>query len=178
MSYFGVVSGTGEWSKSYVIPSIFLTVACVVLLVWHFIDPARQIDAWTVTLLVVGFIPWLRSVFDSIAFPGGGEIKYRQLRAEVETLKFLASYFLSDEQRRVLRKLANSDPIIVDPATTAWTTFDEACVALAAGGYIERTDEHGQRITELFKSGEGFNGWYRVTERGREYESILKSLGK
>lgn len=51
-----------EWPKSYILPSIILSLACGGLLFWHVKDPARQIDAWAVTLLVVGFLPWLRKV--------------------------------------------------------------------------------------------------------------------
>jgi hypothetical protein len=55
----------GEWPKSYVIPSVILTLACGGLLYWHLKDPTRKVDAWAVTLLVVGFLPWLRTVFEN-----------------------------------------------------------------------------------------------------------------
>jgi hypothetical protein len=39
--------GSAKWPKSYVI----------------------HIDGWAVTLLIVGFLPWLRTVFESMDFP-------------------------------------------------------------------------------------------------------------
>jgi hypothetical protein len=54
-----------EWPKSYVIPSVVLSLTAAGLLVLHVIDSARHIDAWAVMLLVVGF--------DSV--PGSGGLR-------------------------------------------------------------------------------------------------------
>src|SRR6185312_119759 len=100
-----------EWPKSYVIPSVVLSLTAAGLLVLHVIDSARHIDAWAVMLLVVGFLPWLRTVFESVEFPGGGSIKYRELKAEQErqgdeirTLQFLITYILTEPERWHLEK--------------------------------------------------------------------------
>jgi len=88
------------------------------LLYWHVKDPARKIDAWTVTLLVVGFLPWLRTVFESITFPGGGEVRYRELKHNVErqedeirALQFVVAHFLADAELRVLERFAAPEPV-------------------------------------------------------------------
>lgn len=172
MSYFGVVADKGAWPKSYVIPSVVLSLACVVLLVWHFIDPARQIDAWTVTLLVVGFIPWLRPVFESIAFPGGGSIKFRELEAkqaqqqdQIDALRFVVAYFLPDEELRVLKRLAAPEPYLMDSPDAQ--EFFRASGNLGGLGLIERIADNWNE--EFNKGPKDLKTIFRVSDRGREF---------
>lgn len=178
MSYFGVVAGKGEWPKSYVIPSVVLSLACVVLLVWHFIDPTRQIDAWTVTLLIVGFLPWLRPVFESIAFPGGAALKYRQLEAkqdrqedEIRALNFLVANFLTSDQKRVLRKFAEEGPY-------EWAEETRPAESLAAigglhgPGLLERNPSLTPETAPSLYSDGGTGDVkivFRITDLGREF---------
>ena len=68
----------GAWPKSYVIPSLVLSATAAAFLVWRVLNPAAPVDAWTVALIVVVFLPWLRTVFESIEFPGGGSVKWRE----------------------------------------------------------------------------------------------------
>lgn len=46
-----------------------------VRLIW----PTLQIDMVTIGLLVVAILPWLSSILESAKFPGGWEIKFRDL---------------------------------------------------------------------------------------------------
>ena len=85
---------------------------------WHIRDPAAKIDGWSITLVVVGFLPWLRTVFESITFPGGGQVKYRELKHnverqeyEIQALRFVVAHFLPDDDVRVLQRFAGSDPV-------------------------------------------------------------------
>jgi hypothetical protein len=59
----------------------------------------------------VGFPPWLRTVFESIAFPGGGSVTWRkgvekaqkcQAQA-IEALQFLLANFLPVPEREILK---------------------------------------------------------------------------
>ncbi|OBK45605.1 hypothetical protein A5657_03035 [Mycobacterium kubicae] len=73
---------TGDWPRSYVIPSFVLSLTAASFLLWHVLDPARKIDGWAITLLVVAFLPWLRTVFESITFlaalPSSGSERLKQ----------------------------------------------------------------------------------------------------
>lgn len=184
MSYLGVVAGKGEWPKSYVIPSVVLSLACVVLLVWHFIDPARQIDAWTVTLLIVGFLPWLRPVFESIAFPGGASLKYRQLEAkqekqedEIRALKFLVANFLPAEQKRVLRRFAKDGSYEFAEESEPGEVLN-AIGELQIAGLLEQnpslTRENAPKLLTDGGSGD-VKIMFCITEIGREYLKHLDS---
>jgi hypothetical protein len=165
-----------EWPKSYVIPSTILSLACAGLLYWHLKDPARKIDAWTVTLLVVGFLPWLRTVFESITFPGGGEVKYRKLQHDVErqeyeirATQFVLANFLPAKELHVLEKLAGTEPY---PLDTAGREFFEATPSLRGLGFIDSIPENW---TEEFNQGtKDVRQLLKVTDRGREYLELRK----
>jgi len=111
------MAGEVKWPKSYVIPSVVLSLAATGFLVWHVVDPAARIDGWAITLLVVGFLPWLRTVFESIDFPGGGSVRYQKLEAkqeqqddEIKALQFLVANFLTGDEARYLRIFASPGP--------------------------------------------------------------------
>lgn len=180
MSYFGVVADKGAWPKSYVIPSVVLSLACVVLLVWHFIDPARQIDAWTVTLLVVGFIPWLRPVFESIAFPGGGSIKFRELEAkqeeqqvQIDALRFVVAYFLPDNELRVLKRFVASEPYPMDSPDAE--EFYRAKGNLHGLGLIEPIRQNWNE--EFNKGPKDLKTLFTISDRGREFLRLQEKTG-
>jgi hypothetical protein len=111
-----------DWSKSYVIPSLALSLTAAGFLVWDVIDPtAGRVDGWTITLLVVLFVPWLRTVFETIQFPGGGSVTWRnEVEAEqerqaedIEALRFLLTRFITESEREFLQRLATGDEIPV-----------------------------------------------------------------
>jgi hypothetical protein len=111
-----------KWPASYVVPSVVLSLTATAFLVWHIVDRAAHIDGWAITLLVVGFLPWLRTIFESIQFPGGGSVKYRQLEAkqerqedEIKALRFLVANFLTGDEAEYLRVFASSEPVRFGP---------------------------------------------------------------
>ncbi|WP_329560914.1 hypothetical protein [Kitasatospora sp. NBC_01266] len=63
------------------VPLVVTTAALGIALV-HVLRPDLKIDTITVVLLVVALLPWLGTLIESIEFPGGGKVQYRQLRAE------------------------------------------------------------------------------------------------
>ena len=102
------MAGQAKWPASYVVPSVVLSLTATGFLVWHVVDRAAHIDGWAITLLVVGFLPWLRTVFESIEFPGGGSVKYQKLEAkqeqqddEIKALQFLVANFLDWRRGRI-----------------------------------------------------------------------------
>jgi hypothetical protein len=166
----------GEWPKSYVIPSITLSLGCAGLLFWHVSDPARKIDAWTVTLLVVGFLPWLRTVFQSITFPGGGEVRYRELKHNVErqedeirALQFVVAHFLPDAELRVLERFAEPEPIELG------STSNELFTAISTLGGLGLIESIRENWTEEFNKGsKDLKALFRISDRGREYLELRK----
>jgi hypothetical protein len=110
--------GEVKWPTSYVVPSAVLSLTATGFLFWHMLDPAARIDGWTVTLLVVGFLPWLRTIFESIDFPGGGSVRYQKLEAkqerqndEIKALQFLVANFLTGDEAKYLSIFASPGPV-------------------------------------------------------------------
>lgn len=170
------MAGKGEWPKSYVIPSILLSAGAAVLLIWHVADPARQIDAWTVTLLVIAFLPWLRTIFETIEFPGGGSVKYRKLKAEQErqgdeirTLQFLIANFLTDAEKMHLRNLRARAPFELRPAMP--DAFYDEIRRLRSLGFISQRGEMGVR--GLVGRDGDVKDFFEISERGKMYLDLL-----
>jgi hypothetical protein len=177
----------GDWPKSYIVPSLALTGTAAGFLTWRVFDPAAHVDGWTVMLIVVAFLPWLRTVFESIEFPGGGSVKWRhrveaeQVRqaADIRALRFLIARFLTKDEREMLQQFSKGDPI---PANTDGEPSRSYAVAarvssLKQMGLIDTKPE----ILEIAHSGESrefvnFNELYDVTDSGRQYLDLLDTL--
>ncbi len=74
-------AGNPEARRKYTALAVtaIAVLAAVVRLVW----PQIELDAVTVTLLVIAVVPWLGEIFDSITLPGGAGVQFRQLTVRV-----------------------------------------------------------------------------------------------
>jgi hypothetical protein len=179
----------GDWPKSYVIPSLALTATAAGLLIWHLLDPAAKVDAWTVTLLVVAFLPWLRTVFESIEFPGGGSVKWRaKVEAEqerqavdIQALQFLLARFLTRPEREVLQRLARGELIQIDHEGLSGATIQYVDSLRRLGLLAVKVD-----LLESFrqKEAEGHTSMdvsavgdiFEITDSGRQYLDLIAKL--
>jgi len=76
----GSDSGRGGW-----VLSIVITVVGLLLAAAHIAWPERiQIDAVTLGLLLLAAAPWLGRIFQSVEFPGGWKLTYREFQQRVE----------------------------------------------------------------------------------------------
>ena len=83
----------------------------------HFIWPTLNIDAIIITFLLIAVVPWLSPLFESLEFPGGWKIKFREMKEQIETMiakqteppKFIMKGFsVNDEATRsVIKALGN-----------------------------------------------------------------------
>lgn len=171
----------GDWPKSYVVPSLVLSGSALGLLVWRYVSPTAQVDAWTVTLLVVGFLPWLRTVFDTIAFPGGASIKYRQLEAkqeqqeeQIKALRFVVANFLTGDEQKYLRALTTSEPFRLDRDgdSRELVTSVENLLRL---GFIEKKTKYNPAAL-LTSGGDDFKGLFGITPLGCEFLDVVEGV--
>lgn len=58
-----------------------ITIGALILVAAHLIWPSLTIDAITLGLLIVAVLPWLSAIIESAKFPGGWEIKFRDIQA-------------------------------------------------------------------------------------------------
>ncbi|GFG71481.1 hypothetical protein AWC24_04325 [Mycolicibacter senuensis] len=174
----------GDWPKAYVIPSLALSVTAAGFLLWHVIDPEAKVDGWTITLIVVGFLPWLRTVFESIDFPGGGSVKYLQkVEAEqerqaedIQALRFLLARFLAKPERELLQRLASGDVVRIDTndnrATLQYVDSLRRMGMIAAKAELRGSVGSGHTSMDITAVGEIFD----VTDSGRQYLELLAVL--
>lgn len=65
----------------YLFPIIFITLAIL-----HSFFPQITIDAISITLIVLAFLPWLPSLIKEISLPGGTKITFRDLKKPSENI--------------------------------------------------------------------------------------------
>jgi hypothetical protein len=178
----------GDWPKSYVIPSLAMSAVAAGFLIWHVLDPAAKVDGWAITLLVVMFLPWLRTVFESIEFPGGGSVKWRnkveaeqeRQAADIEALRFLLARFISRPERELLQRFASNESIPVeglDPAKRY--AIDHHTDSLRRMGLISLKPN----LVKLLKSGQNtsmdittIEEFFDITDSGRQYLDLVAKL--
>jgi hypothetical protein len=65
-------------SRSVILKSAMSLIALGFILV-HILKPSLKVDSITIALIVIAMLPWLYSVIESAKFPGGYEIKFRDI---------------------------------------------------------------------------------------------------
>jgi hypothetical protein len=162
-----------------VVPSFALSVAAGGLLTWHLLDPARKVDAWAVTLLVVLFLPWMRTVFESIEFPGGGSVTWRkQVEKEQERqaqdiealLQFLTANFLPVPEREFLQRLASGVSLPLN-GDGAWRNLHTRIHPLLDKGLIAQNPPISPDA-EFTTAEDAFC----ITDSGRQYLDLIAKL--
>jgi hypothetical protein len=174
---------TGDWPKSYVIPSVVLSLGALALLALHLIFPAARVDAWTVTLFVVAFLPWLRTVFERIDFPGGGSVEYRKLEAkqelqgeEIKALQFLVANFLTGDQIKYLRIFASPEPVAFGGDHNDSLRIFQAVEQLKQLGFVRaKTDLNPAAL--VGSNTRDMKVLFEITQTGLEYLNLLDSTG-
>ena len=170
-------------------PSLALSGSAAGFLIWHVVDPAAKVDGWAITLLIVGFLPWLKTVFESIEFPGGGSVTFRRKveaeqerqAEEIQALRFLLARFLSAPERELLQKLARGETVRFEAGADNGRGLQHVD-SLRRMGMIavkpelletyKRLAERGHTSMDITTLGEIF----QITESGRQYLTLLDKL--
>ncbi|OCB33261.1 hypothetical protein A5675_02150 [Mycobacterium malmoense] len=78
-------------------------------------------------LLVIAFLPWLGTVFESLGF-AGGTVRWREVKAEqerqadqIETMQFLLARFLTNPERELLQRLARGEMVQIEDGPSGST---------------------------------------------------------
>lgn len=67
--------------KRNTVIKVLISLGAVALVAVHLIWPGLTIDAITLGLVIVAILPWLSSLIESAKFPGGWEVKFRDVEA-------------------------------------------------------------------------------------------------
>jgi len=173
-----------SWSK---LPWLKLLVPLITLvfIVARIIWPRLQIDAITLGLLAVAFLPWLSTLIESAKLPGGYEIIFRRIEAneakqkqqqsEVERLRFVVSHLLTEGELKILTKLMDRDPYVVgpDPGMVNSPLIGELRHLLGLG-FIERApDQHFSTFQDKgTREKVAVTAYFKITEIGKEYLNL------
>ncbi len=65
---------------------IGISITAIILIVARFIWPDIKIDTITIGLFIVAVLPWVTSLIESAKFPGGWEVKFRDVKAAGEKI--------------------------------------------------------------------------------------------
>ncbi|MEB3020386.1 hypothetical protein [[Mycobacterium] crassicus] len=174
------MANKAKWPASYVVPSVALSLTSAGFLLWHIIDRTAHIDGWAITLLVVGFSPWLRTIFESIEFPGGGSLKYQKLEArqeqqgdEIKALQFLVANFLTGDEAKYLLTFASPDPVRFGGDYDSAKAF-EAVTRLKQIGFVRgKTDLSPAALVGADQT--DLKTLFEITELGHQYLKLRDS---
>lgn len=175
--------------KSPAIPSIALSLAAAGLLVYHvFCDPMKKFDGWAVALLVIVFLPWLGSIFETIEFPGGGKVEWRkrvedeqQRQAiEIEGLQFLIAGLLTSDERALLQQLANNEPMELKNQDIRLLNehlrqLRRLVLITQSPSFVKLVEDVNTNRASV-PTPDLLNDMFDVTDRGRKYLALSKDL--
>lgn len=126
-------------------------------------------DTMSLGLLVVILLPWLSSFIDMAELPFGWKFKFRELQREqvnqkeqIDSLRFLISYFLTNDELVHLRKLSKGEDFPYERNNR----FIEELRRLRDLGLI--TKSSAVNIGDLPQKG-CLNKYIEITDRGRTY---------
>lgn len=77
-----------------------ISLAAIIAIVLRIAYPDIRIDIVTLGLMVVAVLPWLSELIESAKFPGGWEVKFRDVRAAGEKVTSAAETALDQGQPR------------------------------------------------------------------------------
>lgn len=94
---------------------IVITVLVLLVAGVHIFIPSLQIDLITLTLIVLGIIPWLAPLFKSLEFPGGWKFEFQELEkatSEVKASGLLSEVSVKDQSKYEFDQIAVSNPVL------------------------------------------------------------------
>jgi hypothetical protein len=137
------------------------------------------IDGITVGLLIISVLPWLSVFITSAEFPGGWKFEFRAIQErqdkqqnDIESLKFLISYFLTPDELTQLNKLKDGKTFDF----VKRTPFQNQLRRLRDLGLIENMPDKIVSITDLPEFGD-LSTMFRITDRGRQYLALREKIG-
>ena len=167
--------------------SVAISAVALILIIVDLLGRRGRVDGWTIGLLAIGALPWFWEVIESVAFPGGN-IRFRELEdvqqqqakeldtqaKEIDTLQFLITHLVTDDEQTHLAKLAaGADFPVFDDTPAAF--FDELH-HLRALKFI--TGLPGKGIRSLRAERGDVRDHFAITNVGRQYLDLAAEAGE
>lgn len=132
-------------------------------------------------LLIVGFLPWLRTIFERIEFPGGGSVKYQALEAkqqqqdhEIKALQFLVANFLTGDEAEYLQVFASPEPLTLGSDDDSTRAF-QAVERLKQLGLV-RGKTNLSPAALVGSDGSDMKVLFEITELGDQYLDLRANI--
>lgn len=163
-------------TKSVTVIKYAITIASLALITVKIVMPEVTIDSVTVGLFVVALLPWVSVLLESAELPGGWKLKFRELKKqqqeqkhEIDSLKFLVSHFVTEEEFKHLSKLSSDSPFpfVNGPETSFFAT---ELRRLRSFGLIAGHPNKG--IRSLLKHGGDVKHHFYITDAGKQYLAL------
>ena len=87
-----------------------ISMGAVTLIAVHLAWPQLTIDAITLGMLLVAILPWLSTIIESAKFPGGWEVKFRDLQAAGEKIAHAKTGVPKPKSLDEFLQVATADP--------------------------------------------------------------------
>lgn len=89
---------------------VVISFGAVALIAVRLAWPQLTIDVITLGLLLVAVLPWLSTIIESAKFPGGWEVKFRDLQAAGEKIAQVKTGILKPKSLDELLQVTTADP--------------------------------------------------------------------
>src|SRR2546426_4462080 len=159
--------------KDFWKPLISLT--ALVIIAIHVALSGGQINIFTLGLFVIAMLPWVWTGIESLRIANLVDVKTRDIKTKVEqqqseinTLKFLVSHFVTDDELRHLKNLAASEPFPFTISSETWPFFEKELRRLRSFGLINNYPDRGIRWMVQRKQGDVKDS-FAITKTGRDY---------
>lgn len=178
--------GSPEQRRALTAKLIVSAVAGIALLA-HLVSDRTRLDTTALTLIGLAVLPWLASVLTRAELPGGLKVEFQAVKTEqrrqaqeIDAIKFLLAYFLTEHECRHLEGLASETPY---PARRSSTTsfFEAEMRRLKSLGFI--AGRPGCGIRSLFgaiadAAGKEVNvrDHFEITPRGQDYLRLRREM--
>lgn len=148
---------------------LFSIAAVILLVIRSSIHNFLPSEGVTIGLLIAVILPWISSFIDTAEFPGGWKFKFRELeaeqvrqKAEIESLRFLISYFVTEFELAHLQKLESGQPFPYQKNESFITELRR----LRALAMITNYPNKG--IRSMPQEGD-LRDYFKITDRGNTY---------
>ena len=157
-----------------------IPVSAGVLLVLHLLRPEWKIDAVTLGLLVVALLPWLFSFVESLEFPGGWKVDFRELERRIEhqdqkienqqeLINELVIFTMAYHLFRHLRELYDRAQSGAEYLYRNNPDFKRDLIFLRDHGFIESAHPGQYLDVESLRDGQNLIGHIKLTPVGNFY---------
>src|SRR6476646_3008855 len=149
---------------------ICVSLLALAALFLHVFMKNDRVDGTAALLLVIGVLPWLAELLNTLELPGGWKVSFRDIKREqteqrqqLEQLQLAVRLLLTEHELRHLRELASKNPMPLHRGDWTNRNYEMELRRLRALGLIKGS------VGEYFRAGDDAHKHLQITEEGIKY---------